>query len=88
MRTRIARTSQVQALLLVTDVIMPGMNGRQLAQDLKALIPGLKVLYASGYGEDIIAEDGILEQGIDFIGKPFTPRELVQKVREILDRQD
>jgi signal transduction histidine kinase/CheY-like chemotaxis protein len=82
------RSGQVQAQLLVTDVIMPGMNGRQLAQDMKALIPGLKVLYASGYGEDIIAEDGILEQGIDFIGKPFTPRELVQKVREILDRQD
>jgi DNA-binding response OmpR family regulator len=49
-------------------------------------MPGLRVLFASGYGEDIIAEDGILEAGIDFIGKPYSPRDLASKIREILDR--
>jgi signal transduction histidine kinase len=77
----------IHAHLLITDVIMPGLNGRQLAQELKVLLPGLRVLFASGYGEDIIAEDGILEEGINFIGKPFSPKELTGKVREILDRE-
>jgi two-component system, cell cycle sensor histidine kinase and response regulator CckA len=74
--------------LLVTDVVLPGVNGRVLAQDMRALRPGLRVLFTSGYTEDIIAHHGVLERGIDFIGKPYTPSELAAKVRAVLDRSE
>jgi len=72
--------------LLLTDLIMPGMSGRELAQRLMAVRPGLKVLYMSGYPSNDIAHHGILEDGIAFIAKPFTPDALVKKVRALLDR--
>jgi signal transduction histidine kinase/CheY-like chemotaxis protein len=72
--------------LLLTDVVMPGMGGQDLAQRLVALYPALKVLYISGYTEDIIAYHGTLENGIDLLSKPFSTATLVAKVREILDR--
>jgi PAS domain S-box-containing protein len=82
------RRSQEQAgsiQLLITDVVMPQMNGRQLAERLAALRPGLKCLYMSGYTADIIAHRGVLEEGVRFIAKPFSLSVLAGKVREVLD---
>jgi two-component system cell cycle sensor histidine kinase/response regulator CckA len=77
-----ARTDTIH--LLVTDVIMPEMSGRQLADRLQQQRPGLKVLYVSGYTDDAIVRHGMLEPGIAFLQKPFTPQTLARKVREVL----
>lgn len=71
--------------LLVTDIVMPGMNGRQVADALLARYPGLRVLFSSGYIEDEIVRNGVLE-GEHFLPKPFTPTKLAETVRGILDR--
>ena len=70
--------------LLITDVIMPGMNGKELYERLAATHPGLKVLYMSGYTADIIGHHGRLEAGEQFIQKPFSVKEFARKIREIL----
>jgi nitrogen-specific signal transduction histidine kinase/ActR/RegA family two-component response regulator len=70
--------------LVLTDVVMPEMNGRDLAGRLQVLHPDLKVLYMSGYTADVIAHRGILETGVQFLQKPFAKRELAIKVREAL----
>ena len=71
--------------LLLTDVILPGMNGRILAETLLRIRPEVKVLFASGYSDNIIIRHGVLEKGIHFIGKPFSVYALSRKVREVLD---
>jgi PAS domain S-box-containing protein len=71
--------------LLLTDVIMPGMNGRELAQRMSEIRPNAKVLYMSGYTENVIGHNGTLEPGIRLLQKPFTLRDLKDKVREVLD---
>jgi len=81
---RVARTHPGPIQLLITDVIMPGMNGRQLYDCLREIRPDLKVLYISGYTDDIIAPHGVLEPGIHFLAKPFTVAALAEKVREAL----
>jgi PAS domain S-box-containing protein len=72
--------------LLLTDVVMPGIGGRELARRITSRHPNIRVLYMSGYTNNVIAEDGMLEAGLSFLQKPFTPQHLVQKVRETLDR--
>jgi two-component system cell cycle sensor histidine kinase/response regulator CckA len=71
--------------LLLTDVIMPRMSGKQLSERLRALRTDLRVLYMSGYAEDIIAPHGVLEAGAAFIEKPLTAQALGRKIREVLD---
>ncbi|MGA2225071.1 MAG: ATP-binding protein [Syntrophobacteraceae bacterium] len=71
--------------LLITDVVMPEMNGRELAERLNAFLPDLKCLYMSGYTADVIAHRGILEEGVNFIRKPFGSDDLAAKVRQVLD---
>jgi PAS domain S-box-containing protein len=71
--------------LLVTDVVMPGMNGVAAAELLSESRPGLKVLFISGYADDVLARHGLLEDEVAFLHKPFTPNELTLKVRSVLD---
>jgi YesN/AraC family two-component response regulator len=70
--------------LMVTDVIMPGMSGAQLASRLSASRPEMKVLYVSGYTDDTIVRHGVLERGLAFLQKPFSPKTLARKVGEVL----
>jgi len=71
--------------LLLTDVIMPGMNGRELAQRISEIRPNVKVLYMSGYTENVIGHNGMLDAGVRLLQKPFNLRDLKIKVREVLD---
>ncbi len=71
--------------LLITDVVMPEMSGRDLADRLRNFYPDLKVLYMSGYTADVIAHRGVLEENMQFISKPFSQRDLARKVREALE---
>ena len=73
--------------LVITDVIMPGMNGRELADRLKALHPDLDILFMSGYTSDVISRLGILDQGVHFIEKPFSVESLAGKVHEVLTKK-
>jgi CheY-like chemotaxis protein len=73
--------------LLVTDVILPGMNGPQLAEQVTRISPRTRVLYISGYTSDAIAHYGVLDPGLWFLAKPFSVSELVAKIREVLDAE-
>jgi CheY-like chemotaxis protein len=73
--------------LVVTDVIMPQMGGKVMAEWLKTTYPDLKVLFTSGYTGDTIAHHGVLDAGVEFLPKPYTPAILARKVREVLDNR-
>jgi DNA-binding NtrC family response regulator len=70
--------------LVLTDVVMPSVSGRELADRLKQRRPGIKVLFMSGYTDDTIVHHGVLEKDAEFIQKPFSPGQLAIKVREVL----
>ncbi len=82
---KIFKENMEKIKLLLTDVVMPGMNGRELSDRLRNLSPNLKTLYMSGYTANVIADRGVLEEGVFFIPKPLSKKELSFKVREVLD---
>jgi CheY-like chemotaxis protein len=71
--------------LVITDVIMPQMGGKVMADWLKTAYPDLKILFTSGYTDDAIADHGVLDPGVAFLPKPYTLATLTRKVRELLD---
>jgi DNA-binding NtrC family response regulator len=77
-------TERKRIHLLVTDVIMPEMNGRRVFEEMQAIHPGIKVLYVSGYSAEAIAHHGILDEGVQLLQKPFTMQSLAQNVRDVL----
>lgn len=82
----LVRRRQGRLDLLITDVVMPEMNGRELWDRLQELRPGLKCLFMSGYTADAIAREGVLEEGIEFLQKPFTVEVFMRRIAEILNR--
>jgi len=72
--------------ILLLDVIMPGNNGREAYEKIKLIEPGIKAIFMSGYTDDIISRNGILEEGFDFVSKPINPDTLMRKIRYVLDR--
>ena len=82
---RLALENTDKIAVLVTDVIMPEMNGRDLADQLQKICPNIKRLFMSGYTADVIAQSGAQEDGTYFLQKPFTPSELATKLREVLE---
>ena len=84
---RVAGVYAEEIHLLVTDVVMPGMNGQDLARNMMSLYPNLKCLFTSGYTANVIAHHGVLDEGVYFIQKPFSRKDLAVKVREVLDQK-
>ncbi len=74
--------------LILTDVVMPGMTGRELVERIQSEFPGISAIYMSGYTEDAIIKRGVLAGDVDFLSKPFSPEDLAMKVRTVLDRGD
>jgi CheY-like chemotaxis protein len=81
----IVQRLEVPVDLLVTDVVMPQVSGRELVEKLAVLSPETEVIYMTGYTDDAIIHHGVLDSGIELIQKPFKPRVLLEKVREVLD---
>jgi YesN/AraC family two-component response regulator len=71
--------------LLLTDIVLPGMKGPDVASKVREIHPDVKVLYTSGYAENVVVRQGLLEKGTAFLEKPFTPDRLARRVRRILD---
>ena len=84
----LAREHAGEIRLLITDVVMPEMNGRDLAGNLLSLYPNLKRLFMSGYTANVIAHHGVVDEGVQFIQKPFAKQDLAIKVREVLDEDN
>ncbi|MDP3234501.1 MAG: PAS domain S-box protein [Myxococcales bacterium] len=82
-----ARANRGAFELLLTDVVMPGMSGKELAAALVAEFPHVKVLFASGYTENAIVHRGVLDEGVELLAKPFSPTDLRARVRALLDRR-
>jgi DNA-binding response OmpR family regulator len=71
--------------LLILDLIMPKKNGSEAYEEIRKLMPDIKVIFSSGYEADIINRKGMLEAGLNYLAKPVTPKQLLAKIREVLD---
>lgn len=85
---KLAKTYTGEISLVITDVIMPEMNGRELSEKLTAIFPDLKCLFMSGYTADVIFQSRIVEEGLNFISKPFSAKDLAKKVSAVLNSSD
>ncbi|MEM7335388.1 MAG: response regulator, partial [Chloroflexota bacterium] len=83
----IASNTQQKIDVLLTDVMMPQIDGKQVADQLVDIMPHLKVIFMSGYSDQVIAKHGILETDMAFLQKPFTPTQLIHKIRQTLEEQ-
>jgi len=83
----LAKEHSLGLRLLMTDVVMPGMSGRELAENLHAYNPKIKCLYMSGYTATVMAQHGVIKENVNFIQKPFSLQGLATKVRELLDSE-
>ena len=72
--------------MIVTDLIMPEMNGKEMAVEVEKILPEVRILFTSGYAEDHIVQSGSLDKGVDFLQKPYSIQTLAKKVREVLDK--
>jgi len=81
-REQIGRVS-----LVILDVIMPKMNGREVYDAIRSINPNMRILFCSGYARDVVAGQGEVEEGMNYLPKPFTPKELLMKIREVLDNE-
>lgn len=84
---RIAAAHPGNIDLLLTDVVMPRMGGKELAENLLVARPDIRVLFTSGYTDDAMVRHGVSENRLEFIAKPFTPLSLARKVRSVLDQR-
>lgn len=80
------KKGNIDITLVMTDIMLPGINGRLLAAEIDHIIPGIRVLYTSGYSGDLISYDGVPDDGIFFIAKPYSTHGLLKKIREVLDK--
>ncbi len=85
---RVCKEHDGQIDLMITDVVMPKMGGKKLAERLQPLYPHMKVIYMSGYTDNAIVEHGVLAPGLNFLQKPFSPEGLARKVREVLKSEN
>jgi CheY-like chemotaxis protein len=85
MALEVARNFSDEIQLMITDVVMPGMSGKKLAQQMQADRPDMQVLFISGYTDDILSDSNNLDKEVYFLQKPFVPDQLLGKIREILD---
>ena len=74
--------------LLLTDVVLPGQNGRDLATDLRNVSPKLKIIFTSGYPENVVTRQGLQEDGMSYLPKPFSAQSLTRKVRQVLEQPE
>ena len=82
----LARKHASDIRLVLTDVVMPEMNGRELSERLQSLYPDIHILFMSGYTDDVIAHRGVLNEGVNFIQKPFSMKDIAFKVWEALQQ--
>ena len=80
-----AQSGRISLVLL--DVIMPKMNGREVYDAIRSIAPDMRILFCSGYAKDVVVNQGGVEGWMDFLPKPFTPKELLMKIREVLDNE-
>ena len=72
--------------LLITDVVMPGMNGRVLSERVAAVLPGVRALFTSGYTQNVIVSQGVLHDGIEFLAKPYSVEQLAQRIAQLMEK--
>ena len=81
---RLIERNEASIDLIITDVVMPGMSGKELTEKIEAVRPGMRVLFMSGYTSNVIAHRGVLDEGVNFIQKPFSIGDLARKIHSII----